>query len=213
MNNLKKKATLSILLMVSMGHLLNDMFQSVIPSIYPIIKESLGLSFMQIGAITLTNQITASLLQLIAVCAAATLLQHDVDDYPCHSRGNGDVLSHVCHPRLWHGTAAWQCRYDLWSLLRTVLRLGRHRLSPLRMDSRPDQHPVCVPAHGIPAPAWHRCLFPAKYQGMNMKKIHAILSVALMIGCNGSNTKEPQTSLSTDPDSTFLPNGYDKTDK
>ena len=63
MNNLKKKATLSILLMVSMGHLLNDMFQSVIPSIYPIIKESLGLSFMQIGAITLTNQITASLLQ------------------------------------------------------------------------------------------------------------------------------------------------------
>ena len=56
MNNLKKKATLSILLMVSMGHLLNDMFQSVIPSIYPIIKESLGLSFMQIGAITLTNQ-------------------------------------------------------------------------------------------------------------------------------------------------------------
>ena len=63
MNNLKKKATLSILLMVSMGHLLNDMFQSVIPSIYPIIKESLGLSFMQIGAVTLTNQITASLLQ------------------------------------------------------------------------------------------------------------------------------------------------------
>ena len=63
MNNLKKKATLSILLMVSMGHLLNDMFQSVIPSIYPIIKESLRLSFMQIGAITLTNQITASLLQ------------------------------------------------------------------------------------------------------------------------------------------------------
>lgn len=62
MNNLKKKATLSILLMVSMGHLLNDMFQSVIPSIYPIIKESLGLSFMQIGAITLTNQITVSLL-------------------------------------------------------------------------------------------------------------------------------------------------------
>ena len=58
MNNLKKKATLS-----SMGHLLNDMFQSVIPSIYPIIKESLGLNFMQIGAITLTNQITASLLQ------------------------------------------------------------------------------------------------------------------------------------------------------
>ena len=59
----KHKAALSILLMVSLGHLLNDMFQAVIPAIYPMIKESLGLSFMQIGAITLTNQVTSSLLQ------------------------------------------------------------------------------------------------------------------------------------------------------
>ena len=63
MNNLRNKAVLSVLLMVSLGHLLNDMFQAVIPAIYPIIKESLGLIFMQIGAITLTNQITSSLLQ------------------------------------------------------------------------------------------------------------------------------------------------------
>ena len=63
MSNLRNKAALSILLMVSLGHLLNDMFQAVIPAIYPMIKESLGLSFMQIGAITLTNQITSSLLQ------------------------------------------------------------------------------------------------------------------------------------------------------
>jgi len=63
MNNLRNKVALSVLLMVSMGHLLNDMFQAVIPAIYPMIKESLGLSFMQIGAITLTNQITSSLLQ------------------------------------------------------------------------------------------------------------------------------------------------------
>ena len=65
MRDLKKKAALSILLMVSLGHLLNDMFQAVIPAIYPMIKESLGLSFMQIGAITLTNQITSSLLYKI----------------------------------------------------------------------------------------------------------------------------------------------------
>ena len=45
----RKNATFSILLMVSLGHLLN--------------KESLGLSFVQVGAITLTNQITSSLLQ------------------------------------------------------------------------------------------------------------------------------------------------------
>ena len=63
MSNLRNKAALSVLLLVSLGHLLNDMFQAVIPAIYPMIKESLGLSFMQIGAITLTNQITSSLLQ------------------------------------------------------------------------------------------------------------------------------------------------------
>lgn len=63
MRDFKHKAALSILLMVSLGHLLNDMFQAVIPAIYPMIKESLGLSFMQIGAITLTNQVTSSLLQ------------------------------------------------------------------------------------------------------------------------------------------------------
>lgn len=39
------------------------MFQSVIPAIYPMLKEALGLSFLQIGAITLTNQLTSSLLQ------------------------------------------------------------------------------------------------------------------------------------------------------
>lgn len=63
MNTVKEKAALSVLLMVSMGHFLNDMFQAVIPAIYPMIKESLGLSFMQIGAITLVNQFTSSLLQ------------------------------------------------------------------------------------------------------------------------------------------------------
>ena len=63
MNHLRERAAFSVLLMVSFGHLLNDMFQAVIPAIYPMIKETLGLSFMQIGAITLTNQVTSSLLQ------------------------------------------------------------------------------------------------------------------------------------------------------
>ncbi len=39
MNNLKKKATLSILLMVSMGHLLNDMFQSVYPELPDVLYD------------------------------------------------------------------------------------------------------------------------------------------------------------------------------
>ena len=53
----------SILFAISFSHLLNDLMQSVIPAAYPILKESYGLTFTQIGLITFTFQITASLLQ------------------------------------------------------------------------------------------------------------------------------------------------------
>lgn len=53
----------SILIALSFSHLINDTIQSLIPAIYPIVKDSLKLSFSQIGLITLTYQLTASLLQ------------------------------------------------------------------------------------------------------------------------------------------------------
>ncbi len=52
-----------ILIMISLSHLLNDTIQSLIPSIYPLVKESFHLNFSQIGLITLTFQLAASLLQ------------------------------------------------------------------------------------------------------------------------------------------------------
>lgn len=48
---------------ISLSHFLNDTMQSLIPSVYPILKENYSLSFAQIGLITLAFQITASLLQ------------------------------------------------------------------------------------------------------------------------------------------------------
>ena len=48
---------------LSICHLLNDMMQSLLPSIYPILKDSYRLDFSQIGFITLAFQLTASLLQ------------------------------------------------------------------------------------------------------------------------------------------------------
>ncbi len=48
---------------ISFCHLLNDMMQSLIPAVYPILKRSYHLDFGQIGLITLTSQLTASLLQ------------------------------------------------------------------------------------------------------------------------------------------------------
>ena len=52
-----------VLLALSAAHLLNDMMQSLVPAIYPIIKDVHGLSFSQIGLITLVFQLTASLFQ------------------------------------------------------------------------------------------------------------------------------------------------------
>ena len=48
---------------VALAHLINDLIQSVLPSIYPMLKASYGLTFTQVGLITLTFQLTASLLQ------------------------------------------------------------------------------------------------------------------------------------------------------
>ncbi|MGI4839540.1 MAG: MFS transporter [Janthinobacterium lividum] len=47
----------------ALAHLINDLIQSVLPSIYPMLKANYGLSFTQVGLITLTFQLTASLLQ------------------------------------------------------------------------------------------------------------------------------------------------------
>jgi FSR family fosmidomycin resistance protein-like MFS transporter len=52
-----------ILLTISFCHFLNDMIQSLIPAIYPILKASFNLSYAQVGLITLTGQMTASILQ------------------------------------------------------------------------------------------------------------------------------------------------------
>lgn len=57
------KFSAKILASLSFCHLLNDLMQSLLPAIYPMLKQSFGLSFRQIGLITLVSQITASLLQ------------------------------------------------------------------------------------------------------------------------------------------------------
>jgi FSR family fosmidomycin resistance protein-like MFS transporter len=55
--------TYPVIAAISFAHLLNDMMQSVLLAIYPMLKLGLDLSFAQIGLITLTYQLTASLLQ------------------------------------------------------------------------------------------------------------------------------------------------------
>ena len=57
------ETTMAILAALSLSHLLNDVMQSLLPAVYPLLKESYSLSFSQIGMITFTFQLTASLLQ------------------------------------------------------------------------------------------------------------------------------------------------------
>ncbi len=58
-----ERTAFRILTAISFCHLLNDMMQSVIPAVYPLLKSSYHLDFGQVGLITLTMQLTASLLQ------------------------------------------------------------------------------------------------------------------------------------------------------
>ncbi|MBD2791006.1 MFS transporter [Xenorhabdus szentirmaii] len=58
-----RKTLFSVLGAISLSHLLNDMIQSLILAIYPLLQFDFSLSFIQVGMITLTYQITASLLQ------------------------------------------------------------------------------------------------------------------------------------------------------
>ncbi|GGD38103.1 hypothetical protein GCM10011335_46020 [Aureimonas glaciei] len=58
-----ERVTLSVLVAVSVCHMLNDIMQSLLASLYPLLKQNYDLDFVQIGLLTMTFQVTASLLQ------------------------------------------------------------------------------------------------------------------------------------------------------
>ena len=57
------RTAFTVLIAVSVSHLLNDLLQSLLPAIYPLLKAKFDLDFLHIGLIALANQLTASLLQ------------------------------------------------------------------------------------------------------------------------------------------------------
>lgn len=58
-----QQTSLAIILAVSASHLLNDLMQFLLPALYPLLKQAYGLDYVQIGLITLAQQMTASILQ------------------------------------------------------------------------------------------------------------------------------------------------------
>ena len=58
-----QKTFFGILIALGVSHMVNDTLQSLLPSIYPILKKSFSLTYTQVGLITLSFQLTASLLQ------------------------------------------------------------------------------------------------------------------------------------------------------
>jgi MFS transporter, FSR family, fosmidomycin resistance protein len=59
----KEELAITVLAALSFSHFLNDLIQSLVPASYPLLKEGYHLTFAQIGIITLTFQVAASLLQ------------------------------------------------------------------------------------------------------------------------------------------------------
>jgi FSR family fosmidomycin resistance protein-like MFS transporter len=59
----RQRTAFAVLAAISFSHLLNDTIQSLVPAIYPLLKSAFALSFAQVGLMTLTLQLTASLLQ------------------------------------------------------------------------------------------------------------------------------------------------------
>jgi hypothetical protein len=124
---------------ISVSHMLNDLMQSLIPSVYPILKANYALDFGQIGLITLAFMFTSSLLQ--PVIGAYT------DKHPAcgcigrHRLGgvSSGVLAHradgVGRPR-WHGAIGVSGRRQFrqrhrsgaGSADRRAARAGQHRL-------------------------------------------------------------------------------------
>src|SRR4051812_38324588 len=61
----RTRPAITILLTLSLCHFLNDLLQTLLPAIYPMLKSTFNLSYTQIGLITLTNSATSSVLQPI----------------------------------------------------------------------------------------------------------------------------------------------------
>jgi FSR family fosmidomycin resistance protein-like MFS transporter len=61
--NTQERALFAILIALTLSHLMNDVMQSLLPAIYPILKTTFALDFGQVGLLTLAFQLTASLLQ------------------------------------------------------------------------------------------------------------------------------------------------------
>ena len=107
-------AAMPVLLAISFSHLLNDVIQSLLPAIYPILKANYALDFGQIGLLTLAFQITASLLQPlvgdvhrpapVAVLAAGRHGRHALRAWCCW--GWPGISGRCCWPPPWSGSAA-----------------------------------------------------------------------------------------------------------
>jgi FSR family fosmidomycin resistance protein-like MFS transporter len=60
-----QRTVFGVIIAISVCHMLNDMMQSLLPAIYPNLKAQFGLTFVQVGLVTFSYQVTASLLQPI----------------------------------------------------------------------------------------------------------------------------------------------------
>ena len=148
---------------LSFSHLLNDMIQSLILAIYPLLKDTFSLSFGQIGLITLTYQITASLLQPVvgllhrqASAAVFAVVRHGLHALRacccsrsrrrtacCWSRRRWSASARRCSIRSRRGSRAWRRAAGTASRSRS----SRSAAMPARRSARCSPRWIVIP-HG-----------------------------------------------------------------
>lgn len=88
---------LTVIVAISFSHFLNDLMQALLPAIYPMLKDDFGLTFQQVGWLTLTFQFTASLLQpVVGIVADKRPLPYSMA-YGMASTLAGLILLAVAH--------------------------------------------------------------------------------------------------------------------
>ena len=148
-----------MLVAVSFCHLMNDTMQSLLPSIYPILKTAFHLNFGQIGLLTLTFQMTASILQPFIGHLPQTDAVFPADRHALHPGRTAIAVDCAYLPVAaagrvldWHGLgglssgvfpSGTSClRWTAWGWRSRSFRLGE---TPDRRSDHCWQHSLCCP--------------------------------------------------------------------
>lgn len=155
----------SMLIICSISHFLNDMIQSIIPSIYPIVKDKFNFSFAQIGIITLVFQVCHLVFYSWCgtFCHCHAFCKLHMDHHLHFPVGIDHCFGIFLHCRICHRPDARQSGIDSRSLFRSDVWFGRTGVRLLWLVGRQDKRRVHLSGECFPPIARHHRWILAEY--------------------------------------------------